>query len=113
MRFASCILAALAACAAWLSLAIPQAGAEVLNNRTFCAGWHGVCRRVCPSARPSADCAGECSRMAAACRRTGCFAFTNPRPRCIDNATDVELWRQGAPLRAKWNAEQRRRYMGD
>ena len=75
-----------------LLVATTAVNAEAAKTRgEFCSVWERVCNRVCPKARPGADCPGECFRMKGACNRTGCFPFTNPRPRCFNNAADREL----------------------
>jgi hypothetical protein len=81
----------LAATALSLLFATRAGAAPAETVGQFCAVWERVCNRVCPGARPGADCPGECSRMKAGCNRTGCFPFTNPRPRCFNNATDRAL----------------------
>jgi hypothetical protein len=69
---------------------IAPAGAQQAKNvAEFCATWRGVCNRTCPQGRGNCD--PECNRRLAQCRKTGCFHFNVPRPRCWSNAEDRRL----------------------
>jgi hypothetical protein len=62
---------------------------------TFCAVWAQVCQRTC--VQGAGNCGAACGQRLDACRSSGCFHFSSPRPRCDSDPEDVALSRQPPP----------------
>jgi hypothetical protein len=56
--------------------------ADAANRAQFCARWHNVCRTTCPAGVPTVTCHAVCADRLDACRKSGCYFFNRPRPRC-------------------------------
>src|SRR5262245_9925239 len=76
-----------------VALARQPAAAPVKASRlTFCTAFAQICQRTCPQG--PGNCGPACGQRLEACRSSGCFHFTAPRPRCDSNPEDVALSRQ-------------------
>lgn len=59
--------------------------AAVCSTKDFCTGWAALCvRRAIASA-------AECRQRYTACLSSQCYYFSDPRPRCRNNAKDLSL----------------------
>jgi hypothetical protein len=58
---------------------------ETCSTKDFCTGWQGLC------VRRALATSAECRQRYAACLSSECFYFSDPRPRCRNNPTDLAL----------------------
>jgi hypothetical protein len=64
----------------------PEATNAAPSRSGFCNFWNAVCLRI--GGRQDV-----CATRHTNCLSSGCFFFSNPRPRCENNAFDLDLMR--------------------